>query len=274
VVARNQKEHAMTQPEPNPNWTIDNPVQLSEVTRPTAAPSTAPFQVAFVCSANRFRSALAEGVCAHLLAGTGVQVTSYGMLDLPEGAPSKTAVKVAGKLKVDLSGHRSRHLKPGVLSGANVVIGFDRSHLSAAVVEGGAQPDRTFLLTELVQLLLAAGAGTTLGQVSPDEMVQRLHPARQLIGNGPVFKPIADPAKQSPAVQKAVAIKVAELVVGATDAIFSSEGVDGPTREMLVRLERLKKGGAPGQALRLFRPRGPRVPAHTHDGRRHRRRPA
>ena len=45
------------------------------------APGT--FKLAFICTANQFRSVLAEAVCVHLLEGTPAEVTSFGVLDRP-----------------------------------------------------------------------------------------------------------------------------------------------------------------------------------------------
>ncbi len=197
------------------------------------------FNVAFVCTANQFRSALAEAVCAHLLTGAPVEVTSFGVLDRPSSPPLKPAVDVARKLGIDLSRHRSRSLERGALADMSLVIGFERSHVAAAVVDGGAAPDRTFLLTELVQLLLAAGAGTTLSKTTPEELVGRLDPARRLHGYGE-FPAIRDQTSAPAAVQRAVAIQVAEYTARAILTIVPSQD-DQRADKFLARIEKLKR---------------------------------
>ena len=122
----------------------------------------------------------------------------------------------------------------------NLVIGFERSHIEAAVVEGGAPRERTFLLTEIVQLLLAAGAGTTVTETTPEELVTRLDPARRLHGHGefasiPVTRPPA-----SAAVQRAVAVKVAEYAARAILTLFTSAD-DARADKFLDRVEKLKR---------------------------------
>jgi len=206
---------------------------------PPGAFDDAVFKVAFVCTANQFRSALAEAVCTYLLAGAPAEVSSFGVLDRTGSPPLRPAVDVAKQLGIDLSGHRSRALKPGSLAGTNLVVGFERSHVAAAVVEGGAAPERTFLLTELVQLLLAAGAGTTLTDPTPDELVRRLDPARRLHGYGE-FPSIRDQTSAAPIVQRAVAVKVSEYAARAILTLFASRD-DKRADELLARIEKLKK---------------------------------
>lgn len=210
---------------------------LEAVIRPLGHPGTALFRIAFICSANQFRSALAEAVCSHLLVGVSAEVDSFGILDMPSNPPLQPAIDVARELEIDLSHHRSRRLKPGALEHMDVVIGFDDSHVAAAVVDGGAAPERTFLLTELVQLLLAAGAGTTAKGVPPKEMIQRLNSARQLVGYDS-FPAIPDLAHASPAAQRAIAVKVAELVACTIPAIFKLEDEPG-TSKLMRRLDKL-----------------------------------
>ena len=72
----------------------------------------------------------------------------------PEGAPAlPDAVEASKRLAVDLSRYRARVLRHGSLANADLVLGFEPSHLVLAVVEGEAPPGRAFLLAELVRLL-------------------------------------------------------------------------------------------------------------------------
>jgi protein-tyrosine-phosphatase len=63
------------------------------------------------------------------------------------------AVAAASRWGVDLSAHESREVRGVDLAAADLVLGFELSHISVAVVEGGARRDRTFTLPELVALL-------------------------------------------------------------------------------------------------------------------------
>ena len=224
-----------------------------DIARPTPKAVPGVFEVAFICTANRFRSALAEGVCGYLIADLPARTYSFGSLDLESAAPLEAAARVAGRLGIDLSAHRSRHLEPGALASAGLVVGFERMHLEAAVVEGAAPPDRAFLLTELGSLLETAGAGAIVPQPSPEEMVQRLQPARQLIGLTREFGAVPDPAGASIATQEASAARVAALVVAATRGIFGA-AVEPRARELELRLAKLRRGGS-GRKLGLLRRR-------------------
>ena len=60
---------------------------------------------------------------------------------------------------IDVAAHRSRLLDS--IAAADLVVGFERIHVAAAVVDGGAQRDRVFTLPELVPLLERAGVSRT-----------------------------------------------------------------------------------------------------------------
>jgi len=195
-------------------------------------------RLAFVCTANQFRSALAEAVCAHLLRNTKTEVSSFGVLDLPSSPASRLAVEFGRSLDLDLSRHRSRPLRHDSLVDMSLVVGFEHSHVAAAIIDGGAAPDRTFMLTELVQLLLAAGAGSTLVDPDPEQLIRRLDPARSLSGFRE-FEPISDPMTAPQKTQRAIAVRVSEFVARATLSIFTSED-DGLAAEFLATLEKMK----------------------------------
>jgi low molecular weight protein-tyrosine phosphatase len=111
------------------------------------------FEVVFVCTGNRARSALAEAIFRRLVAGFPASVSSAGTLDVGP-MPALTDAVVAGRrLGVDLTGHTARALRRADLSLADLVLGFEPVHVATAVVDGGADPARSFLLGELVMLL-------------------------------------------------------------------------------------------------------------------------
>jgi protein-tyrosine phosphatase len=118
-----------------------------------AVSSDAPFEVVFVCTGNRARSALAEALFRYYAAGVEIGVSSVGTLPLGPMPPLPDAAEAGRRLEVDLSEHRARSIDQVDLRSADLVVGFEPGHVAAAVVEGGAPPDRTFLLGELVTLL-------------------------------------------------------------------------------------------------------------------------
>jgi protein-tyrosine-phosphatase len=114
---------------------------------------TDPFAIVFVCTGNRARSALAEAIFRREAAGVDIVVASVGTMDVGPLPPFDLALEAGRRLGVDLSNHRATPLREVDLSRADLVLGFEVSHISAAVVEGGAHAERTFLLEELVRLL-------------------------------------------------------------------------------------------------------------------------
>jgi protein-tyrosine-phosphatase len=98
------------------------------------------------------------------VASPSVVVDSFGTLE-QGGAPALLpAIRAARVFGIDLRDHRSSVLRQGVLEDADLVIGFEPFHVASAVVVAGAATSRTFLLTELVDALLAS---TRQGRPAP-----------------------------------------------------------------------------------------------------------
>jgi protein-tyrosine phosphatase len=111
------------------------------------------FEVVFVCTGNRFRSPIAEGVLRAATQGFPVQVRSVGTLP-SEGEPAfEEAMQHARNLGLDIAAHRSCRIDAVDLSRADLVVGFEFNHMAKAVVDAGADRRRTFLLPELVEYL-------------------------------------------------------------------------------------------------------------------------
>ncbi|HZJ51959.1 MAG TPA: hypothetical protein VFF07_14230 [Actinomycetota bacterium] len=119
------------------------------------------FRILFLCTGNRCRSPIAEGFVRAHAASLPLEVSSAGLLDLGP-APALPEVLQAGlSVGLDVSSHRARPLADVTLEELDLVIGLERSHVAAAVVEKGAPYEKTFTLVELVRLLE--------GIESPDE---------------------------------------------------------------------------------------------------------
>src|SRR5579864_540531 len=123
---------------------------LAHAARPSWPPAR--FRVAFVCTGNRFRSALAETAFRVAARDLPVDVASYGTLDVGSVGPLPQALRAAEAYGLELSGHVARPLATADLADS-LVVGFERQHAVAAVELAGAVPERTFLLQELVDLL-------------------------------------------------------------------------------------------------------------------------
>ena len=118
-----------------------------------AGDQTDKFKIVFMCTGNQARSVIAEHYMRKVTSGLPVEVESVGTLDIP-GAPAlPEAVDAAAGLSLDLGSHRSRHFSAIDLSGADLVVGFEQNHVATAVVDGNADPQKTFKLLELVRLL-------------------------------------------------------------------------------------------------------------------------
>ena len=125
------------------------------------------FGLAILCTANRFRSPICAGHIRQLTAGLPVEVRSAAVAG-PGGARALArALELAAASGVDLTAHRARPLTGGELAEADLVLGFEQSHVAAAVVDGGAPRERAFTLPEFV--LLAEG----LPVPSEDDPVRR-----------------------------------------------------------------------------------------------------
>jgi protein-tyrosine phosphatase len=142
------------------------------------------FELVFVCTANRFRSPIAAELAGRATEGLPVDVSSYGTLDR-EPAP---VLPEALELGYDLAEHRSRPVRGASLAGADLVLGFERIHVAAAVVDAGAARDRAFGLTELVALLEdSPGRGDVVERA-------RARVARAAERRGDEWPELADPA--------------------------------------------------------------------------------
>jgi low molecular weight protein-tyrosine phosphatase len=110
-------------------------------------------RVAFVCTGNRFRSPLAAALLAQEAHGLPVEIASLGTLELGAEPALPEAIEIARTLGLDLSSHRARSLAGADLRGHDLVLGFERKHVLASVVDARAPLERTFTLPELVRLL-------------------------------------------------------------------------------------------------------------------------
>ena len=112
-----------------------------------------PLEVVFVCTGNRARSPLAAGLFRVHAAAYGATASSCGTVDVGPVPALPLAIESAGRLGVELISHSARPLGALDLDSADLVVGFELSHVVAAVTDGGSRPERTFLLGELVRLL-------------------------------------------------------------------------------------------------------------------------
>jgi len=173
-----------------------------------------PLRVAFVCTGNRFRSPLAAALLE--AEGLPVEVASLGTLDLGPEPALPEAVAVAGELGLDLSGHRAHTIRSGELRDLDLVVGFERKHVVASVVDGGAAIERTFTLPELVELLGGAHDPAS----SARARIAGAHAQRPPGFRDQPLPEVRDPLGLSAAEQREIAVELEALVQDLATALF------------------------------------------------------
>ncbi len=176
-------------------------------------------ELVVVCTGNRARSPLAVGILTGLVEGLPVRVSSVGTLRLGALPALPEAVDAAARLGIDLSAHRSRWIGEGPLSDADLVLGFERSHVAAAVVDHGAPQDRTFTLPELVELLRDVDPNPAADPVAHARAAIEAAAGRRRSGRARVPE-IADPLGGSPEVFHSTAATVRGLCEELVERLF------------------------------------------------------
>ena len=179
----------------------------------TSVDTTPPaLRVVFVCTGNRFRSPLAATLFAKA-AGERATVGSAGTLELGAMPAFAETIEEGRRLGVDLSGHRARSLGRVDLSSADLVLGFEQMHVATAVVDAGAERDRSFTLPELVDLL-DPGPGT------PREAIARANAYRSAERRTLQTPEISDPAGRGSNAFREAADEIDDLVTKLVIRLF------------------------------------------------------
>lgn len=181
------------------------------------------FSVAFVCTGNRFRSPLAAALFARASEHVQLRVQSLGTLDLGSVPVLPEASATAARLGLDLSQHRARGIVPGSLAEYDLVVGFERSHVAAAVIDGGAPRERAFTLPELVELLDAAHHAESDVTERARASIARAHAARRG-RNSSRLPEVEDPLGRSSSEQAEIGRAVETLAVALARALFGKDG--------------------------------------------------
>ena len=87
-------------------------------------------KILFVCTGNTCRSPMAQVMAARLF-GEGLQVTSAGLMALPNSAASPHAVTAMSERQLDLTGHSSQMVTKALLESTDLILTMTKSHKSA-----------------------------------------------------------------------------------------------------------------------------------------------
>lgn len=181
------------------------------------------FRLVVLCTGNRFRSPLAEILLRELTSDQSVDVSSCGTLELGPVPALAEALEAATGFGLDLSSHRGRSIREADLGTADLVLGFERHHVATAVVDGGAPPERTFTLPELISLLRDIDVQTSLDPVArARDAVARAHAARSGQSNFIDLSEVADPFGASRKVYRDTASRIDVLCGELAARLFGS----------------------------------------------------
>jgi glycine hydroxymethyltransferase len=123
-----------------------------------------------VCTGNICRSPMAAGILRDRLArrGVDIDVLSSGVAGWEGSGATDEAVRAAGELGVDISGHVARRFSPSQLSEADLVVAMTEEHAAAITQSSPHASVRTFTLKELVNLLDHSSETQTEGDGAAD----------------------------------------------------------------------------------------------------------
>ena len=180
-------------------------------------------RVSFICTANRARSPFAAALLGELVSNQPIVVDSFGILDQAQAAALPGAVRAASGFGIDLSRHRARTLGSDDLASSDLAIGFEPSHVAAAVETGGVPAERSFLLAELADVLevdvLPWPAGTDTLSAKVD------HANARRFASARLRRSVPDPVGKSDREFERTYDEIARCVAIVGTRLFSAEPV-------------------------------------------------
>lgn len=170
-------------------------------------------QILVVCTANICRSpmfaALLQAYLDRRAAAAGVGVTSAGIRARPDQPAASGMRRVASSWNLDLDGHRSRRVDQDIATGKQLVVTMEQRHSDAVSKLAPGLGARTFLVTELDQIIAARAVEATSLRNLP-QLVAAWHAARARLSLDPAD--VEDPIGGSAQEYEACAWQLADLV--------------------------------------------------------------
>lgn len=200
------------------------------------------FAVVLLCTGNRFRSPIAEGLIRSYTAGIPVDVSSLGLAELGPVPPLPEALEEAERFDLDISEHRAKPLRGQDLRRADLVLGFERIHVATAVVEANARRELAFTLPELVGLvdgLEVTADGDPVARAR--RLVDLADQRRRAEPEVPLLPELGDPWGGPPELYRETAERVVDLCMNLVPVLFGvSRAPAGPGRGS-------RRGRSPGR---------------------------
>ncbi|MDQ3954087.1 MAG: DUF4388 domain-containing protein [Actinomycetota bacterium] len=190
---------------------------------PAAPPitDTKTFNIVLVCTGNRVRSPMGEAFLRESLKGLPVSLTSVGIEDWGPQPAIPEAVAAARDLGGDLSTHRARAITGVDLGEADLVIGFERAHVSRALGAANATPDKTFTMIELTEYLRDADARQGVDPMTrARDVVEQLRDIRSRRGLSTREIDLTDPLGGPPGAYRETATRIKELCSKVAQGMF------------------------------------------------------
>lgn len=110
------------------------------------------FRITVLCTGNRFRSPIAAAVIETLTEGMPVGVRSLGTKHVGTVGAMPEAIEAGAHLGIDVTGHIARLATPSDVAHADLVLGFELSHLARAR-QLGAPTAHVFTLPGLANVV-------------------------------------------------------------------------------------------------------------------------
>jgi protein-tyrosine phosphatase len=155
---------------------------------------------------------MAEALLRHRAAQLTLDLRTSSAGLMYDGAPASAgAVEAMKRRGIDLSGHASRVVHPGILAGADLVLCMARMHLREAIVMDRECFGRTFTVKEFVRRAEAAGPR---GAEPFTDWLARVGGGRtpsELLGDDPADE-VRDPLGRSSRFYRRTADELAALV--------------------------------------------------------------